>query len=87
MLAPAREKIALLGFSVLILIGMGFLVGYLAIGHSWNVAASNIDDAAGSMDGYITILYEGVVPLKEKPGAATTSPNASSNPSLPGSTV
>ena len=28
-------------------------------GHSWNVAASNLDDTFGSMDGYTAIVYPG----------------------------
>lgn len=41
---------------VLSLLGLGW---YLVAGHSWNVAASNIDDTFGSMDGYTAIVYEG----------------------------
>lgn len=41
---------------VLSLLGLGW---YLIAGHSWNVAASNIDDTFGSMDGYTAIVYEG----------------------------
>ncbi|MCL1796951.1 MAG: alcohol dehydrogenase [Eggerthellaceae bacterium] len=74
----SREKIALVVFSALILLGFGGLIGYLAVGHSWNVAASNIDDAAGSMEGYTVIVYPGTVePLpikltkKNKNGAET----------------
>lgn len=55
----SREKIALVVFAgliVLSLIGFGW---YLLAGHSWNVAASNIDDTFGSMDGYTAIVYPG----------------------------
>lgn len=62
MLNQSRDKIALVVFFCLILLGLGVLIGYIHLGHSWNVAASNIDDAAGSMEGYTTILYEGTVP-------------------------
>lgn len=41
---------------MLSLLGLGW---YLVAGHSWNVAASNIDDTFGSMDGYTAIVYEG----------------------------
>ena len=61
MQAKIRERIALVVFVCLILVGFGGLIGYLAIGHSWNVAASNIDDAAGSMDGYTVVVYSGTV--------------------------
>lgn len=60
-----REKISLVVFICLILIASGGLIGYLAIGHQWNVAATNIDDATGSMDGYTAILFEGTQPLIE----------------------
>ncbi|WP_232050985.1 alcohol dehydrogenase [Arabiibacter massiliensis] len=44
------------GLIVLSLCGLGW---YLFAGHSWNVAASNIDDTFGSMDGYTAIVYAG----------------------------
>lgn len=56
-----REKIALVVFVGLIAASLCGLFGYLTIGHSWNVAASNIDDATGRMDGYTVIVYEGTV--------------------------
>lgn len=56
-----REKIALVVFVGLIAVSLCGLFGYLTLGHSWNVAASNIDDAAGRMDGYTAIVYEGTV--------------------------
>ncbi|MEG2368513.1 MAG: alcohol dehydrogenase [Raoultibacter sp.] len=59
----SREKIALIIFFCLIFIGLGTTVAYLNIGHSWNVAASNIDDATGDMLDYTAILYEGTAPL------------------------
>lgn len=55
----SREKLALvvfLGLMVLSLLGFGW---YLLAGHSWNVAASNIDDTFGSMEGYTAIVYPG----------------------------
>ena len=87
----SREKIALFIFFCLILIGLGGTIAYLNVGHSWNVAASNIDDATGDMAGYTAILYEGTEPKlidvdkkKEKAsnGSATTaaSPAASTAP-------
>ena len=61
MKAGLRERIALIVFFCLIVVGLGGLIGYIAIGHSWNVAASNIDDAAGSMSGYTVVVYPGTV--------------------------
>lgn len=66
-----REKIALVVFIGLIAVSLCGLFGYLTIGHSWNVAASNIDDATGRMDGYTVIVYEGTVnpePTGQKAG-------------------
>lgn len=57
----SREKIALLVFLLLIvcsLIGLGW---YILAGHSWNVAASTIDDTVGEMEGYTAIVYPGTV--------------------------
>ena len=45
-----------LALIVLSLCGLGW---YLVAGHSWNVAASNLDDTFGSMDGYTAIVYPG----------------------------
>ncbi len=36
-------------------------MGYIFAGHSWNVAATNIDDTFGSLDGYTVIAYAGTV--------------------------
>ena len=55
-----REKAALGVFVALILAGLGVLLFYIfTVGHSLNVAASSIDDATGSLDGYTAILYKG----------------------------
>lgn len=72
----SREKIALVVFVGLIAASLCGLVGYLAIGHSWNVAASNIDDAAGRMDGYTAIVFKGTVdPDETAESASGTSPD------------
>lgn len=59
MSSRSREKIALAVFAALIVLSLCGLGFYLVAGHSWNVAASNIDDTFGSMDGYTTIVYAG----------------------------
>lgn len=56
----SREKIALAVFAGLIVLSLCGFGWYLLVGHSWNVAASNIDDTFGSMDGYTAIVYDGV---------------------------
>lgn len=66
MIGISRDKIALVVFAALLILGMAALIGYIQLGHSWNVAASNIDDVTGTMDDYTTILYEGTVPLGAK---------------------
>lgn len=66
-----REKIALLVFSGLIALSLCGLGWYLLAGHSWNVAASNIDDTFGSMDGYTALLYQGTAaPEEDAPASA-----------------
>lgn len=56
----SREKAALGVFAFLVLGGLAVLLTYIfTVGHSLNVAASSIDDATGSLDGYAVILYEG----------------------------
>ena len=51
MTAISREKIALVVFVLLVLVGIGSLVAYLSVGHNWNVTASQIDDATESSRG------------------------------------
>ena len=58
-----REKAALAVFAALIVLSLSGLGWYLLAGHSWNVAASNIDDTFGSMDGYTAIVYAGTAEL------------------------
>lgn len=57
----SREKIALIVFLVLAIAAGGVLFGYIFAGHSWNIAASNLDDTFGNMDGYTVIAYEGTL--------------------------
>ncbi len=59
MSVKSREKIALFVFLALIVLSLCGLGWYLVAGHSWNVAASNLDDTFGSMDGYTAIVYPG----------------------------
>lgn len=66
MSSRSREKIALVVFMVLIVLSLCGLGWYLVAGHSWNVAASNIDDTFGSMEGYTAIVYPGTRTEKPK---------------------
>lgn len=60
----SREKIALAVFAVLILFSLVGLGWYIIAGHSWNIAASTIDDTVGEMEGYTAIIYPGTVSLE-----------------------
>lgn len=56
----SREKAALGVFLFLAVAALGVVIAYIVtLGHSLNVAASKIDDAAGSLDGYTALLYQG----------------------------
>lgn len=87
MSSQSREKIALAVFAALIVLSLCGFGWYLIAGHSWNVAATNIDDTFGSMDGYTAIVYTGtaepeVAPDKE---AATDTLGKELSTALPAS--
>lgn len=67
----SREKIALVVFALLVLFAGSCLVGYIVAGHSWNVAATNIDDTFGSLDGYTVIAYAGTNSEDESSSASS----------------
>ena len=72
-----REKQALGVFAVLIVLSLLGLGWYLVAGHSWNVAASTIDEKVGQMDGYVALVYSGtVLPEPEEVARASSSKNA-----------
>ncbi len=81
MSVQSREKIALAVFAALIVLSLFGLGWYLIAGHSWNVAASNIDDTFGSMDGYTAIVYEGTAVPKavDEKGASGAGADAGSS--------
>lgn len=60
-----REKIALVIFALLVVLGGVLLTSYFTTGRSWNVAASFLDDSVGSLDGYTAVVYAGVVEPEE----------------------
>ena len=70
MSSPSREIAALVVFVLLVVMSACGLGWYIFAGHSWNVAASNIDDTFGSMSGYTAIVYEGTVDPEEAASAA-----------------
>lgn len=77
MSTSSREKQALGVFVVLIVLGFCGLCWYLVAGHSWNVAASAIDEKVGQMDGYTTIVYAGTVLPEVEPASASASSGSS----------
>ncbi len=75
----SREKLALLFFMFLILFGLGVSLFYISsLSTPLNVAASNIDDAAGNLEDYSAIVYEG---LAEEAPANTQSNSGKEEPS------
>ena len=59
-----REKQALGVFLILIVLSTFGIAWYMVAGHSWNVAASSIDDKVGQMEGYTSIVYAGTLPVQ-----------------------
>lgn len=59
-----REKQALGVFLLLIVLSTFGIAWYMVAGHSWNVAASSIDEKVGQMEGYTSIVYAGALPVQ-----------------------
>ena len=59
-----REKQALGVFLLLIVLSTFGIAWYMVAGHSWNVAASSIDEKVGQMEGYTSIVYVGTLPVQ-----------------------
>ena len=59
-----REKQALGVFLLLIVLSTFGIAWYMVAGHSWNVAASSIDEKVGQMEGYTSIVYTGTLPVQ-----------------------
>ena len=56
-----RERSAVLLLVALLVAGACALFWYITgVGHSWNYAATAINDRAGSLDGYTVVLVDGV---------------------------
>lgn len=54
-----RERVALVVFLLLAFGVAVVVVGYFSTGRSWNVAATEVDDTVGRMDGYTALVYDG----------------------------
>ena len=77
-----REILALCLLVVLGVIVAGAMAWYMLVGHSWNKAASHIDDLVGSMDGYTVIVYEGTLSRpKTSKGSSKMASSASASTS------
>ena len=76
----SREKQALGVFALLVVLSLLGLGWYLVAGHSWNVAASTIDEKVGQMDGYTAIVYSGTVlpEIESKSASASTGSSTTS---------
>lgn len=53
----SREKIALVVFVALAVLSLCGLGAYIFAGHSWNIAATSLDDTLGEMEGYTAIMF------------------------------
>ncbi len=56
-----RERVGLLIFFVLVLLGGAVRLGYFATGLTWTVYATSVDDRVGNMAGYTAVVYPGTV--------------------------
>lgn len=54
-----REKVALLVFALLVVLGGSVLLRYFETGRTFNVAATGVDDVFGQMQGYTAIVFDG----------------------------
>ena len=75
-----REKQALGVFLLLIVLSTFGIAWYMVAGHSWNVAASSIDEKVGQMEGYTSIVYTGTLPVQADAsgfGSTSASPTSS----------
>lgn len=57
----ARERVGLVIFFALVLLGGTVLLGYFTTGLTWTVYATMLDDTVGNMGGYAAIVYPGTV--------------------------
>lgn len=60
-----RERVGLVIFLVLVVLGGGLLGAYFLTGRSWSVAATMVDDSVGSLDDYTVVAFAGVVPPED----------------------
>ena len=69
----SREKAALGVLGVLVVVFVVVVVAYLFFGgRMLNVAAGNLDDSFGTLDGYLVVVYEGTLENEEADDEALT---------------
>lgn len=56
----SREKVALLMFSFLMLLGAVFVCSYFFMGRQLNTTATVVDDATGNMQDYALLVFSGI---------------------------
>lgn len=70
-----REIIALALLVVLAIAVVSAMAWYILVGHRWNVAATNIDESIGNLDGYTVFVYEGtLLPDEERIALSDSQP-------------
>lgn len=74
----SRERAALVIFLALVAAGGVLLAAYFLTGRSWSVAATMVDDAAGSMESYAVVAFNGVVPPEDPPPAGASAASSAS---------
>lgn len=79
----ARELVAVAILVVLVIASLFGLAFYIYAGHSWNFAATNIDDSLGNMNGYTVVAYRGTQASddEDSSSAGATESSASSGAS------
>lgn len=83
-----REKIALVGFVLLVVLAGVVLTSYFSTGRSWSVAASFVDDSVGRMEGYTALAYAGVLePSSEDEADEASAPGGTPLAVQPGSSA
>lgn len=60
-----REKIALVLFVIICILGLYVITWYFSTATAYNVAATKVDETAGTMESYVTLIYEGTVPRED----------------------
>lgn len=84
----AREKVALLVFALLVVLGGSLLLRYFETGRTFNVAATGVDDVFGQMQGYTAIVFDGTYdPMDELRPPVPASTDESEEPASIGAMV